>query len=306
MVRIFAGENSFGLQKELQLQVEAFLNEVGDLGLERIDCEDVDIDRIQEALTSLPFLASKKLVVLRNPSKNKLFVERVEQLLNDLPETTDVIITETKLDKRSVYYKYLKTKTDFKEFNELDQNGLAQWLVSEAKSREGSLSAGDARYLVERVGANQQLLSSELEKLLIYSSKIDRSTINLLTDQAPQSTIFELLEAAFAGNAKQALNLYAEQRALKVEPPQIIALISWQLHILAIIKTAGERSAEQIAQDAKLNPYVVRKSQAIAKKISFSELKKLIGHLLDIDLKSKRTNLDVDAALQHFILVLGS
>ncbi len=70
----------------------------------------------------------------------------------------------------------------------------------------------DAKYLVMRVGANQQTLSNELAKLLSYDKAITRQTIDLLTEQTPQSTIFELLDAAFAGNSKKAMELYAEQR----------------------------------------------------------------------------------------------
>ena len=159
---------------------------------------------------------------------------------------------------------------------------------------------------MERVGANQQLLSNELDKLLLYDANISRRTIDVLTDPTPQSTIFQLLEAAFAGNSKRALQLYAEQRALKVEPVQIIAMLTWQLHVLAIIKTAGDRSIDVIAQEAKLNPFVVRKSQAIAQSLTLTELKKLVTDLLKIDTASKRTNLDPDEALQHYLLALAS
>jgi DNA polymerase-3 subunit delta len=298
------GENSFLLQQELSKIVEAFVAEQGDLALERIDGEEAEYEKIREALTSLPFLADKKLVVLRAPSKNKTFVEKFEQLASEIPETTDVILVEPKLDKRLSYYKFLKKNTDFREFSELDPNGLARWLTEAAKGQGGSLNSNDARYLVERVGASQQLLSNELDKLLLYDSKISRATIDLLTDPAPQSTIFQLLEAAFAGNTKRAMSLYAEQRALKVEPPQIVAMLTWQLHVLAIIKTAKDKSADEIAREAKLNPFVVRKSQGIARDLSLAELKTLISRLLEIDVASKSTNLDPDEALRHYLLTL--
>lgn len=306
MVITLNGENTFGLQDELHKLVAAFEQEHGDLALERIDCEETEFDQIQAALTSLPFLASKKMVVLRSPSTNKQFVEQAEQLLHDVPETTDVILIESKLDKRQAYYKFLKKETDFREFPELDLNGLANWLAAEAKRQKGELSQADARYLAERVGLNQQLLGNELEKLLLYDAKITRKTINLLTDATPQSTIFQLLDAAFAGNSKRALNLYQEQRAMKVEPIQIIAMISWQLNVLAIVKTAGDRSSQAIAKEAKINPYVVTKSQGIARKLSLAQLKTLVKDLLDIDAKSKSTNLDTDEALQHYIVKLAN
>ena len=306
MIITLTGENSFGWQRELQQLVKSFVAEHGDLALERLDGEEAGFAQIQEALTSLPFLANKKMAVLRAPGKNKQFAETFEQLIADLPETTDVILVEPKLDKRLSYYKLLKSKTDFREFPELDQNGLIHYLTEQAKKQKGTLNSNDAHYLVERVGANQQLLSNELEKLLLYDPKVTRQTIDLLTDPTPQSTIFQLLEAAFAGQQKRMLSLYKEQRALKVEPPQIIAMLAWQLHVLAIIKTAGDRSIDQIAKEAKLNPFVLRKSQNIARDINLAELKNLISDLLAIDTKSKRTNLDPDEALQNYLLTLAA
>ena len=209
MIITLTGENSFGLQTELRGLVAAFVAEHGDLALERLDGEEIEFAKLREALTSLPFLASKKLVVARSPSSNKQFVEQFEQLFGEVPDTTDLILVEPKLDKRAAYYKFLKSKTDFRDFPELDQSGLARWLIDSAKEQGATLSPADARYLVERLGTNQQMLSNELAKLLLYDAKISHQSIDALTDPAPQSTIFQLLEAAFAGNPKRALALYS-------------------------------------------------------------------------------------------------
>ena len=305
MIRTFTGSNSYLLAHDLRLITNAFVQQQGDLALERIDAEETSLAAIREALISLPFLVDRKMVVLRGGANNKPFTEVVDQILASIPETTDVIFVEPKLDKRLVYFKALKKQTDFTEYGELDANGLAAWLVRSANVGQGSISSNDARYLVERVGANQQLLANELEKLIVHSPQVTRAGIDLLTELSPHSTIFQLLEAAFAGNARRALELYQEQRALKVETPQIIAMLAWQLHILAIVKVAGNRLPATIAQEAQLSPYVVQKSAAIARTIDLATLKQRISDLLEIDAKSKRTNLDVDEALQNYILRLA-
>lgn len=302
MVITLTGENSFGLRAELDKSVTHFVDEHGDMALERLDGEEAAFERLQEALQSPPFLSSKKMVVLQVPSKNKTFTEKVEQLLGDLPETTDVVVIEPKLDKRLSYYKFLKAKTDFREFSEMDQAAMARWLTDSAMAANGSLSQADAAYLINRVGLEQRLLANELDKLLLYDPHITRQTIELLTDETPQSTIFQLLEAAFAGNTKRTFALYTEQRQLKVEPAQIIAMLAWQLHIMAILKTAGERSPEQIAREAKLNPYVVRKTATLVRHLSLATLKQLITDLLAIDVRLKREPLDADEALQNYLL----
>lgn len=305
MTVVLTGENHFLLQQELQQVVGDFVAEHGDMALEQLDGEEAEFDRLREALQSLPFLASRKLVVLRNPGLNKEFIEHAEALLNELPNTTDLVIVEQKLDKRTSYYKYLKKHTDFHEYHELDAPGLAKWLVDFAAEQGGKLERKDATYLIERVGLNQQLLSNELTKLIQYSPQVSRANIDLLTEKTPQSTIFELLDAALLGNSKKALELYDEQRAMKVEPQQILALVGWQLHVLALVKTAGNRDAGQIASEAKINPYVVRKSQGVARHMTMPQVKKLVHDVLVLDVRLKSESIDADEALKNLILTLG-
>lgn len=276
------------------------------MGLEKLDGEEAEYDRMREALESLPFLASRKLVVLRAPSANKVFIEQAEKLLTGLPETTDLIVYEPKLDKRSVYYKLLKKVTQYQEFNELDENTLVKWLADEAKQAGGSLNTNDARYLIDRLGTDQQLVVNELQKLLTYEPNITRQQIDLLTEPTPQSTIFQLLDAAFAGQQKRMMELYKEQRAARVEPQQIIAMLAWQLHVLALVKTAGDKSEADVATEARLNPFVVRKSRGITNRLSLAALKDLIHHLAQLDKDLKTKSIDADDAVQAYLLSLSS
>lgn len=304
MISVLSGENSFALQHDLRQIVREFVAEHTDIALEQFDGEEAEFDRMRESLQSLPFLASKKLVVLRSPSGNKQFAEAAEGLFEGLPDSTDLVIVETKLDKRTAYYKLLKKQKNFQQYDELDAHGLARWLVTFAKEQGATLSQSDATYLVNRISINQQLLSNEVVKLAQYEPAITRQTIDLLTEKTPQSTIFELLDAALSGNAKKALELYQEQRAMKVEPQQILALLGWQLHILAVVKAAGDRDPNQIAKDAKINPYVVRKSQGIARRMSLSELKQLVHDTYVLDVRLKSEGIDADDAIQNLLITI--
>jgi DNA polymerase III subunit delta len=305
MVITLTGLNSFGLQTELHTIIDTFVRDHGDMGLERLDGEEATAEQMRAAAESLPFLTARKLVVLREPSKQKKFTEGIDAFLAAISDATDVILVEPKLDKRLSYYKVLKKKTDFREFSELDVNGLARWVSDYAKQQGASIRSSDARFLVDRVGLRQQLLVGELDKLMLHSPEITRETIELLTEATPQSTIFELLEAAFAGNHRHMLRLYAEQRTLKVEPQQIIAMLAWQLHIVALVKTAEGRTPEVIAKEAKLNPYVVKKSVAIAHRLTLPQLKSFIHDLTQLDIRLKRQAIDADEALQYFLLGLS-
>jgi len=305
MITTLTGENDVLRQEAVRHMVDNFVAEHGDMALERLDGEEASYDRMLGAAQSLPFLAPRKLVVLRTPSSNKEFTEKFEQFAEEVAETNDVLLVEPKLDKRLSYYKLLKRDTQFRDFPVLDANGLARYLMDYAQKQSGTLSSNDARLLIDRVGQNQLTLQHEVDKLLAYDPKITRDSIELLTERTPQSNIFELLDAAFAGNTKRAMQLYDEQRALQVEPQQIIAMLVWQLHILAIVKAAGSRDTDTIARTAKINPFTVRKTQGLARHITLAQLKKLVTELRQFDVRLKSEGLSADEVVRYYLLNLS-
>ena len=306
MITTLTGPNSFLIKQNLNDKVTTFVEKYGELNVERVDGEDDDFNRINETLTGISLFASNKLVVLTKPSTQKQFIENFDSILKNIPESTEVIIIEPKIDKRLSYYKNLKSKTEFVECNELDTNQLAKWLSEQANDYGSDISTSDARYLIERVGQDQMNLSSEVQKLAIHSPKrITREDIDELTVRSPQSTIFDLIEAAMKGRIGRALELYEEQRKQLVEPQQIIAMLAWQLHILAIILSAKGKSIQEISSEAKINPFVARKTQELAGSVDMQQTKILIKDLLDIDSAMKSTSIDADEALKAYIVGLG-
>jgi len=306
VITTLTGQNDVLRTQALRALVDEFVTKYGDIALERLDGEEASYERMHEAVQSLPFLAPRKLVTLRSPGANKEFTEKFEQFINDVAETNDVIIIEPKLDKRLSYYKQLKKLTEFREFAVLDGNGLAAYIVEYAKNQGGSISSADARMLIDRVGTNQLTLQHEADKLLAHNLKVTRASIELLTERTPQSNIFELLDAAFAGDRKRAMALYHEQRALQVEPQQILAMLVWQLHILAIVKTAGERNADTVAKEAKLSPFTVRKTQGLARRLTLVQLKRLVQGLREFDVRLKSESLNADEVVQYYLLNLAA
>ena len=298
------GSNVFGLRKRLDELVQVFVKENGELAVEKFDGEEHEARAIIGGLQSLPFLAKRKMVVIRNGNLNKEFAEAAEQIISSIGELTDVIFYEPQIDRRTAYFKVLKDKTQLEEFNEMDIRSLAQWLVGEAKKSAGTLSFADANYLVERLGTNQALLANELDKLLIYNSRITRENIELLTEPNPQSKVFDLLDVAFAGQKGRALKLYDDQRAQKVEPQAILAMIAWQLNIIAIAKYSKGQDISEVSRESGIKDYPLRKARGLADKLDDEKLKNMVSEALNIDWRGKTTSLDLDEALKTYIISL--
>lgn len=302
MIITLTGTNSYKLRVRLSEIATKFASEYGDLAVERIEGAEASLEQVKEAVSGPGLLANKKLVVLYNPADNKDLAENVEQIISSILTDTELVIYEPNLDKRTSFYKTLKAKTNFGDYPELDESGLAGWLVGEAQSQEGSISLADARYMVNRLGVSQLLLANELAKLITYTPKVSKDSIDLLSVKAPQGKLFDLLDAAFSGNKSKALELYEEQRLQRVEPQEIIAMLAWQLRMLSVVKLAGNKSSTEIAKDLSMSPYPLGKAKGLASQIDGAKLRRLVGQALLIDQKAKSSALDLDEALKTYIV----
>jgi DNA polymerase-3 subunit delta len=304
MIITITGNNNYLMRQRLAELTGRFVAEQGELALQKLDAETAEPAAILEAVQSLPFLASRKMVVLYRLGLNKAALERIEQIIGSADDSMDLIFYEPNPDKRTSYFKVLKSQTQLEEYTELDVHALAGWLTEEAQKQDGQLSQADAKYMVDRLGPNQEMLANELAKLLIYDPKVSRQTIDLLTVKTPQSKVFDLLDSAFGGDKKRALELYDEQRAQRVEPQAIMAMLAWQLDLISLAVLAKGRAANDIAQAAGVSPYPFQKAQRMSSNIDKQRLKTIVNEALAIDIKSKTTNLELDEALKTYITLL--
>ncbi len=304
MITTLSGKNSFELRRALRAIVEAAESELGDFGVEKIDAENAEVDFILQSVQSLPFLVPKKLVVVNNVQSNAKLLERLEELVGRAADEVDVVLVGPIFDKRKGSYNFLKKHTSLQEFNELKTYDLPKWAVQTAKEKGVFLSLTDATYMIERVGANQMVLESEIAKMSIGHDQIDRAVINKHTEASPQSTVFEMIDAAFSGNTQKALSLYRDQRAQRVDPHYIVAMLSWQLYNLSLAVFADPKT-EATLTSAGQSPFTARKSLQLANRTSKQQIRKLVRELTDLDVNLK-TNADADSAVELYLIALNA
>lgn len=306
MTFTLAGPNEFARSEELRRLITEFVSKHGDIGLERVDPESLELGALLDLVQATNLFAPYRMIILRGLSGNKSLAEKLPEILASCSDEIDLIFYEPNLDMRTSYAKALQKQTDFKKFEELKEPRLIDWLATEASARDASLSRSDAGLLIGRLGMNQQLLSMELDKLISFSPSIRREVIEQLTEQSPQSTIFDLLAAAFGGDAARAVGLYMEQRSQKVEAQMILSMIAWQLHAVIVAKLGNKRSAETIAKESKLSPYVVRNASEIARRTPLKKLQQLLDDVIRLEITMKSKAIDVDDAAQTLLISIAA
>lgn len=291
MIITLTGENTFAITAAERQLVAAFTEKHGAHGVEKVDAEDLTLARLPDLLQGATLFAPARLVILKNLGANKPMLELLAEALTKVPEDTVLVIADGALDKRTKFYKFLKTKSDFKEFAALGDAQLASWAQGEAIRLGGALGAAEARFLVERTGHDQWRIANELEKLVHFQHEISHAAIEQLVDATPEGTAFELLDAALAGKSAR---LHTLLLALKIneDPYKLFGLLASQVHALAVVTTAGQRTPDVIAKESGLHPFVVRKTQSVARRLGPARVANIAKDVATCDMQLKSTSAD--------------
>ena len=245
------------------------------------------------------------MIILEEPGQIKEFAEAIDEVFGLVSDNIDVLIYEPRIDKRSSYYKSLKKIKNFTEYSELRPNEISRWAEQYVKQNDGKISSANAFKIVDRVGSNQMLIKNEIDKLLLYGQEISTDTIEGMTDQIPRSTIFQLLDNSLRGNKRAVIEIYEQQKKLKVEAMQIMSLLIWQLHILAIIKTSQSTSTNEIVSLTGLSPFSVENGLKLLRQINFAQLSSIIDRTLELDIKMKTVAINPDESLMVLLLTIN-
>ncbi len=136
---------------------------------------------------------------------------------------------------------------------------------------------------------------------------IGEEDVALLVRSKVDSTMFETIEAVSSGNKSRALTLLHEQIAKGEDIFYILSMYTYQIRTLLKIGDfywQGMTSAPQIAQAAKLHPYVVQKSLSQVRNLSEEKIKQMLRDLAQIDQEAKTGKIDPVLALDKFIVAL--
>ena len=129
-----------------------------------------------------------------------------------------------------------------------------------------------------KTGSDMQLIKNELDKLIAYTDGRDvitKDDVENVCITQITNKIFEMVNAIAEGNQKKALELYEDLLSLKEPPMRILFLIARQfnqLYQVKLLSKEGLPSAE-IAKQAGIVPFAVKKYQAQAKIFSVDELR---------------------------------
>ena len=118
---LFIGEESYGFEDLISLLRDTYLDRSNlDFNYQQFACREADMETVLNAARTYPFLAAKRLLVLRNLHELASGGQDTlaEYLHNPTPETL-LVMTAERLDNKGVLKKLLQKHADWVEFKKL-------------------------------------------------------------------------------------------------------------------------------------------------------------------------------------------
>ena len=296
-IYFFYGEDNYSVSKKIKFWTDQFeLKHEGDTNIEIIEGKSLDPKGFATNLQTLPFLAEKRLTIIKDFLKhaNADTQKEVAEIIDATPDFCVLVFTETHPpDKRTTLFKKLSKIATTEEFKAPTPEQLVKWITKETIERKGQINQTEANFLAQQVGPNLWQLSNEINKLISAAGQNTPITNKLIEDLvAPSlsSSIFKLTDSIAAKNRKGSLKVFKTLIDSGEDLMMVFYMIVRHFRILiqAHYLTEQGNSPTDIARKLKQHPYVATTTSNQSKNFTQDKLKQIYEQLLYID-KSFKT-----------------
>ena len=150
---------------------------------------------MQELAFTYPFFSEKRLLLLDGTGILKTGKDEFVNIMDNMPETTCILICESEVDKRSKVYKWIKKNGYIGEFLKKNQTEkvLLRWIAALLGKEKKQIRENDAIYFLQKVGDDMFQIKNETDKLIAYvgeKEEITKEDIDAITSGEVQDKIF--------------------------------------------------------------------------------------------------------------------
>ena len=137
-------------------------------------------------------------------------------------------------------------------------------------------------------------LEKEIAKLILYNQKIDENVIETMVSEPLEDNVFELSNALLKKDSKRVMKVYTDLKKQKVEPIQLISMLSNQLRLLIEVSILKDkyRYDEDLAKILNVHPYRIKLARENTRKFTLTQIKKMLIDLAQLDIDIKKGSKD--------------
>lgn len=292
------GEENFLIRRALRKIDEAFEKAKGSFG----GRETYEAESWGEAMASLytdsMFGDFKTVVVtefdklLTQTSDTDKITRQVQQVIENPPQGTILILVSGKMDKRTKIAKMLASETAEVNCGALKPYQIEKWVQKRVRSFKLRLSQDALSMLVRRIGGTIEDLEHELEKLSLFQPEgpeISEKEVRLLVEDRSEEPIYILYNALDRGDKRWAYETLKDLLNHVDSPIQIVAGLS--RHVSELLKFQSLRRQKvpgnEIQKQMGISSFKMRQLSEGAENFDSDRLTRMLRLLESTDERMK-------------------
>ncbi|MEE2787188.1 MAG: DNA polymerase III subunit delta [Myxococcota bacterium] len=315
-VYLLHGDESFLLREAFQwLRVRIMADGLEDFNLDRFDARDnIDIERVTQAARTLPMMASKRLVLVRNAEvlfgrSKEALRPLLEYITDPDPTTCLVLMAMSRVKKNGQLYKRVQKHGCVYEAAILKLRELRPWVLNRVKDMSRRMSRDACDFLIEAIGQDLANLDSALERLCLYVPEPEIIELQHAQDAISATrtrTVWELVDAVADRNAARALERAHQLLGQGNAPLQLLALVIRQFRQLLtgcdVLRQGG--NLRDAAQHAQVPAFREKQFGQQLKRYAWAELRAALHRLQETDAQLKSSKVPHTLIFEGMILDL--
>ena len=310
-VLFFEGPEEHMKQEALALLRKALLPEgFEDLNESRLT--DPETDALIAASETLPFMADRRLVLVRDHPAIVGRGEADDRLISYLPQvpSTTVLVFYCVLPvKQKKIRNAVQKLGGIVQFSPMSDTELTTFVTRAFHDLGRECDARTADFLIFTCGSDANLLLNEIAKIASFhpdNPAVSPDDIRALATASTESSVFDLVNAVVSGDGSAAfrklnhLLMNGEQRTM------ILSMLLRQFRLMQHVKIMQyeKRSSAEIASLLGMKPFAVQQYTRQAALYNGRQVKEAVALCLDTDLAVKSGELRDEGALETVMLKL--
>jgi len=318
---LFHGDDDFRLEQEVaSFRSKMLESPNAELNMSEFEGEAVSVPEVLNAASSFPFLADKRMVIVKGligyitrkgaGEPGKKAVEHLMEGLPNLPDTARLLFVERqKLPDSNKIVKLAREQGYEKCFDAPKDS--TSWILKRAKDEyKVEIEPRAATALASVIGDDLRRADNELIKLASYVNgerAINERDVAALTPYVAEADLFAMVDALAEGRGQAALTLVHRLLADKEDVFGLYGMIVRQFRLLLLAKEylVSGGSPGGIADAIKVHSFVAQKLAKQTRAFSLEQLESIYRTLADNDLKMKTGRIEPELALDMLIASLA-
>lgn len=327
-IYLISGEEEFLIDQSIKILKSKHINPAFEaLNYIVLEGASLDYDDILNACETLPFMAERKIVIVKDSllfkSGNNVEL-KVKEMRKNLLDYIDrinistclVIIEKEKIRKNNPIYKKINSLGGVVDIDKLKGGQLENWVRMEFKNKGKEIKNADISYFIQQTSyldknMNKTLydVKNEINKIANYlegRDNVKRSDIDGLLLKPLDMNVFNLLGSISKKNGREALRIFNEMYLSGEASLFILHMIVRQFRNMLYYKLLKEKGYGDglVREKLKISPYEYSKISREAGNFTKDQLENFLIYSKETDKGIKTGLYDDRLALEILIAKL--